>query len=144
MPWKSILRGLFAMIAGYAAIVLVTSYGFDLVHGEKGSLWGSSPWVLFGGMVVAIIAGATGGMMAGWIGPGRGLNNAALVLLPLIVDTTYVLFFFNGTAPWWFDTIGSGTLMLFTLLGGVASGRVRRSPERRHLMTDARSSRRPR
>ena len=128
MPWKFILRGLLAIIAGYAVIVLITSYGFDLVHGKKGSLWGSSPLVLFGGTIVAVIAGITGGVVAGWIGPGRGLSNAALVLLPLVVDTTYVLFFFKGKAPWWFDAIGSGTLILCTLLGGVASEHLRRSP----------------
>jgi hypothetical protein len=117
MQWPKIFRGALALIVGYAAIVLITSVGFDLVHG-KGSLWGSSPLVLFEGTLVAILAGLIGGFTAGWIGAARGVINAALVLIPLTLDTTYVLFFFKGTAPWWFDAIGSGTLMSCTLIGG--------------------------
>jgi len=117
MRWTTILRGIAAMLVGYAIIVLITSYGFEAIHG-KGSLWGSSGFVLLEGTFVAIIAGLAGGLFAGWIGAGRGLINAALVLLPLTVDTIYVLFFFGGAAPWWFDAIGSGTLMACTLLGG--------------------------
>lgn len=120
MRWQIVLRGIGAMIIGYAVIVLITANGFNFVHG-KDPLWGSSPVILFQATMVAIVAGLTGGFIAGWIGAGRGLINAALVLLPLAIDTIYVLFFFKGTAPWWFDAIGSGTLMACTLLGGLLS-----------------------
>ena len=106
------------MVIGYAVIVLITAKGFNFVHG-KAPLWGSSPAILLQATLVAIVAGLTGGFIAGWIGVGRGLINAALVLLPLTIDTIFVLFFFKGTAPWWFDAIGSGTLMACTLLGGL-------------------------
>ena len=111
------------MLVGYAVIVLITSYGFEAIHG-RGSLWGSSGFILFEGTLVAIVAGLAGGLIAGWIGAGRGWINASLVLIPLAVDTTYVLFFFKGTAPWWFDAIGSGTLMTCTLLGGWLRDRI--------------------
>jgi hypothetical protein len=117
MRWITILRGIAAMLVGYAIIVLITSYGFEVIHG-KGSLWGSSGFALFEATLVAITAGLAGGLIADWIGAGGGLINASLVLIPLTVDTIYVLFFFGGNAPWWFDAIGSGTLMACTLLGG--------------------------
>jgi hypothetical protein len=129
MDWKSALRSLAALALGYAIIVVITSYGFELVHG-KGSLWGSSPLVLFEGTIVAVLAGLIGGFIAGLIGPRKGLFNSALVLIPLMVDTTYVLFFFHSTAPWWFDLIGSGTLMVCTLLGGLLTEPVRRLVQR--------------
>ena len=130
MHWKNALRGLASLVVGYAIIVLITSHGFELVHG-KGSLWGSAPVVLFEGTIVAVLAGLVGGLVAGLLGPRGGLFNSALVLIPLAIDTTYVLFFFHGTAPWWFDLIGSGTLMMCTLLGGLLSAPARRFVPRR-------------
>jgi hypothetical protein len=117
MWWWKAVRGIGAMVIGYAIIVALTTWGFDLVHGE-GSLYGggAATWAL--GSVVAVVAGLAGGLAAGWIGPWRGLANAALVLVPLVVDTTYVLFFFEDDAPWWFSLAGSLTLMGFTLAGG--------------------------
>jgi hypothetical protein len=56
----------------------------------------------------------------------RGLINAMLVLIPLVVDTVFVLFFYKkSSAPFWFDAIASATLMMFTLGGGFLSGRTR-------------------
>jgi hypothetical protein len=130
MRWKVILRGLGAMIIGYAAIVLLTTLGFNLVLGGR-PLYGASALVLGMGAMVAVVSGLAGGCIAGWIGPDRGLTNAALVLIPLIIDTTFVLFFFKGSnAPFWFDAMASGTLMLCTLLGGrlIEGARLVNSP----------------
>jgi hypothetical protein len=70
-------------------------------------------------MLVTVIAGLVGGYTAGFIGPGRGLLNASLVLAPLIGDTIFVLFFFKrSTAPFWFDAIAAATLMISTVGGG--------------------------
>jgi hypothetical protein len=78
------------------------------------------------GAIVAVVAGLSGGFIAGRIGASRGVINAALVLLPLTIDTIGVLFFSKGnTAPFWFDAMASGTLMLCTLLGGVWSDQRR-------------------
>jgi len=80
------------MFVGYGVIVLLTSLGFNGVLGGR-PLYGGSPLILGAGMLVAVIAGLVGGYTAGLIGPGRGLFNASLVLVPLIGDTIFVLFF---------------------------------------------------
>jgi hypothetical protein len=114
-----IVRGAAAMFVGYGVIVLLTSLGFNGVLGGR-PLYGDSLLLLVGGMLVAVIAGLAGGYIAGLIGPGRGLLNASLVLIPLIGDTIFVLFFFKrSTAPFWFDALAAATLMACTLGGGL-------------------------
>jgi len=118
------------MIIGYGVIVLMTSLGFNGVLGGR-PLYGGSLFVLAAGMLVAVISGLTGGYIAGLIGAGRGLLNAALVLIPLTGDTTYVLFFFKrSTAPFWFDAMASTTLMACTLFGGLLRERLGRRTKR--------------
>jgi hypothetical protein len=133
MKWRLIIliiRGAAAMIIGYGVIVLLTSLGFNGVLGGR-PLYGGSPFVLAAGMLVAVISGLTGGYIAGLIGAGRGLLNAALVLIPLTGDTTYVLFFFKrSTAPFWFDAMASATLMACTLFGGLLRERLGRRTKR--------------
>lgn len=58
------------------------------------------------------------------LGQARG---AAFVLLPLAVDTLFVLFFWHGASPFWFDAMGSGTLMACT----IADGMSREKPDHR-------------
>ncbi len=109
------------MFVGYGVIVLFTSLGFNGVLGGR-PLYGDSPLLLVAGMLVAVIAGLVGGYTAGLIGPGRALLNASLVLVPLVGDTIYVLFFFKrSTAPFWFDALAAATLMVCTVGGGLLS-----------------------
>jgi hypothetical protein len=106
-------------------IVVLTSLGFNVVLGGR-PIYGASTLVLASGMLVAVISGLAGGYIAGLIGPMRGLINAMLVLIPLSVDTVFVLFFYKkSSAPFWFDAMASATLMIFTLVGGFLSGRAR-------------------
>src|SRR6266513_3667031 len=114
-----IVRGAAAMFVGYGVIVLLTSLGFTGVLGGR-PFYGDSPVLLVAGMLVAVIAGLIGGYTAGLIGPGRAVLNASLVLVPLVGDTFYVLFFFKrSTAPFWFDALAAATLMVCTLGGGL-------------------------
>jgi hypothetical protein len=114
-----IVRGAAAIFVGYGVIVLLTSLGFNGVLGGR-PLYGESPLLLVAGMLVAVIAGLVGGYTAGLIGPGRALLNASLVLVPLVGDTIYVLFFFKrSTAPFWFDALAAATLMVCTVGGGL-------------------------
>ena len=116
------------MIIGYAVIVGLTIFGFNVVLGGR-QLYGGSPIILSVGALVAVVSGLIGGFIAGRIGASHGMINAALVLVPLTIDTIGVLFFSKGSnAPFWFDAMASGTLMLCTLLGGWISER-KRSPE---------------
>ena len=119
------------MFVGYGVIVLLTSLGFNGVLGGGAHFtevlrlfWGA-------GMLVAVIAGLLGGYTAGLIGPGRGLFNASLVLVPLIGDTIFVLFFFKrSTAPFWFDALAGATLMVCTVGGGFFREQWRRRETR--------------
>jgi hypothetical protein len=123
MRLKRVLRALAAMIFGYGVIVVLTSLGFNVVLGGR-PIYGGSTLVLVSGMLVAVISGLAGGYIAGLIGPMRGLINAMLVLIPLTIDTMFVLFFYKkSTAPFWFDAMASATLMMFTLVGGFLSKR---------------------
>jgi hypothetical protein len=123
-----IIRGAAAMIVGYGVIVVLTCLGFNGVLGSR-PLYGGSVAVLVTGMLVAVIAGLAGGYTAGFIGPARGLLNASLVLIPLVGDTIFVLFFFKrSNAAFWFDAFAAATLMVCTLAGGLLKelGGVRR------------------
>jgi hypothetical protein len=118
------MRDLGAMAIGYAVIALLTSAGFNGFLGGR-PLYGGSPFDLAAGMMVAILSGLAGGCVAGFIGAERGTINAAFVLVPLMGDTIYVLFFFKkSTAPFWFDAMASATLMLCTVLGGILRERI--------------------
>jgi hypothetical protein len=124
MKWNLIVRAIAAIGVGYGAIVLLTSLGFNVIL-EGRPLYGGSPLILATGMLVSTISGLVGGYIAGLIGPVRGVLNASLVLLPLIGDTIFVLFFFKkSTAPFWFDALASATLMACTLLGGFMSEHI--------------------
>jgi hypothetical protein len=122
-----IIRDLGGMTIGYAVIVVLTSTGFNGVLGGR-PLYGGSPLDSAAGMMVAIISGLAGGCIAGFIGAERGTTNAGFVLIPLVADTIYVLFFFKkSTAPFWFDAMASATLMLCTVFGGILRERIARS-----------------
>lgn len=111
------MRGIAAMIGGYALIVLLTTLGFNVLL-EGRQIYGSRPPIVAAGAMVAVVAGLAGGYAAGWIGAARGVVNAALVLIPLAADTIYVLFFFDSPAPFWFDLMSSLTLLACTMAGG--------------------------
>ncbi len=121
--WKIFARGAAAMITGYVVIVGLTSIGFNGVFGGR-ALYGGSVLLLAAATLLAVVAGLVGGYLAGWIGPGLGRIGAALVLLPLAVDTIFVLFFWHGTSPFWFDAMGSITLMACTMAGGLLREKV--------------------
>jgi hypothetical protein len=99
-----LVRSLSALVVGYAVIVLLTTFGFDAVHRlfAVHDTWGSPPPVIIAAAFVAVAAGLAGGFTASFIGYRRPLHSAALVVVPLLADSTYVLFFYHGHAPFWF------------------------------------------
>ena len=127
-PWKKAIRLIVAGILGYALIVLLTTLGFvgwlDNANIYRGD------WILkVKGMLVALVAGLAGGSLAAWIGGPRPFLHVLAVLPLLIVDTTYVLFFFPRADPIGFDLAGGLALMASTIAGGalLAAWRRRRS-----------------
>ncbi len=70
------------------------------------------------GALVAIIAGLLGGVTAALVAGRHPVRHAAGVLIFLVADTAVVLSR-GSTDPLWFDLLGSITLMLATVCGGV-------------------------
>jgi hypothetical protein len=122
--WKSILRLILAGTLGYALIVVLTTLGFGWVKGD-GSF--SGDWRLMAqGGAVALVSGLAGGALAGLLGGRRPLRHALAVLPWLLVDSTYVLFFFPRQDPFWFDLLGALGLMSATIAGGALIAAARR------------------
>lgn len=138
--WKRAARLVAAGLLGYGLIVALTSAGFNgWLAGAD--LYRGGPLLQAKGTLVALIAGLAGGTLAAAIGPRRPLLHAAAVLPLLIADTVYVLFFFAGTAPWWFDLAGSLALIGATLAGGAIVGAARTRIDRSPRTPAARSPR---
>lgn len=110
-----------AGILGYLLVAALTTAGFNgWLAGAD--LYRGGPVLQAKGTLVALVAGVAGGTLAGLIGRRRPLVHALAVLPLLIADTVYVLFFFGGTAPFWFDLAGSLVLMAATVAGGAGVG----------------------
>jgi hypothetical protein len=110
-------RVLLGVIAGYAVIVIGTILTFEVLLGGIG-YYKSSSLVLGIASVGAFVVGFLGGCVAALIGGRSYLLSAAGVLLPLVLDTTYVINSGISKDPLWYDLIGAGTLMFATLVGG--------------------------
>jgi hypothetical protein len=120
MRWNVIIRGLAAFLAGYAAIVVLTTLGFN-VWLERRHIYGGGPLLMAEGMFVAMASGLIGGNIAGWIGAKRGIVNVGPVLLPLAAETIWLLFLrerSHASDPFWFSACSAAALMAATLAGG--------------------------
>jgi hypothetical protein len=122
-----VVRAFGAIVAGYAVIVALTTAGFTGWL-ENANLYLGGISLILKGMLVAVVAGVTGGYVAALIGGRRPLLHAALVLLPLAADSFYVFFVFPRQTPLWFEVIASAGLMAATLAGGVLRTLQKRTP----------------
>jgi hypothetical protein len=122
-----ILRSIAAAIAGYLVIVAGTTLAFEYMLGGIG-YYKSSPAVLVIASVAALVSGLAGGYVAAWVGGRPYLGNAATVLVPLVLDTTYVITSGISHDPVWYDLFGAGTLMVAAILGGFLKERVSKRP----------------
>jgi hypothetical protein len=112
-------RSIAAVVAGYAVIVAGTILAFEVWLGGIG-YHKSSTQVLAVASVAAFVSGFSGGYVAAWLGGRPQLLHAAGVLLPLILDTTYVVTSGVSSDPLWYDLVGALTLMVAAILGGYA------------------------
>lgn len=116
--WRKVGRLVIAGVLGYGLIVALTTAGFNgWLQGAD--LYGGGAALRAKGALVALVAGLAGGCLAALIGRHRPLLHAVAVLPLLIADTIYVLFFFGGSAPFWFELVASLGLMTSTVAGGV-------------------------
>lgn len=105
-----IVRFIAGFLLGYAFVVLATEFGFRLL--PERPLHSGDPWIMAAAALVAIVAGLGGGALASWI--ARTKLAGALVLLPLIAESIWLLFW---RPSHWLDFAAS-----LTLLAAVAAG----------------------
>ena len=117
---RVVIRSLAAIVGGYGAIMVITVYGFRVLEKASGfrDWWGTPPPVLLAATLVTVIAGLAGGSVAGQVGAFRPVANAALVLIPVTADSTWVFLYYRGSSPKWFEVLGALTLMACTIAGG--------------------------
>ena len=109
-------RSLAGALLGYFVIVFCTIAGFKPLGGIVHL---RAPLrIQVAGVLVAIVSGLLGGVTASLIAGRHPVRHAAAVLILLIIDTAVVLSR-GRTDPVWFDLLGSATLMLATVSGGM-------------------------
>jgi hypothetical protein len=127
---SKILRSLTGILLGYVVIVVCTIVGFKplggIVHLQ------APLRIQAAGALVAIVCGLIGGIVAAFVAGRHPIRHAAGVLVFLVIDTAVVISR-GSTDPLWFDLLGSATLMLATVSGGVLY----------HLVTQRRRSETP-
>jgi hypothetical protein len=111
-----LLRSLAGVLLGYFVIVFCTIAGFKPLGGIVHL---HAPLrIQVAGVLVAIVSGLLGGVTASFVAGRHPVRHAAAVLIFLIIDTAIVLSR-SRTDPVWFDLLGSATLMLATVSGGM-------------------------
>lgn len=118
-----ILRTVAAVVAGYAVIVAGTTLTLEVLLGGFG-YYESSRLELAAASVGAVVSGLAGGFVAAWIGGRHPVRHALGVLIPLTIDTAFVLTSGISSDPLWFDSIASVTLMASTVVGGLLFARL--------------------
>ena len=119
-----IVRGVLGFLAGYAFVVLVTTYGFGLLRGHK-PYHRAGLAIMTAAVAVAVTAGLGGGALGAWIArtPAIGL----LVALPLVVESTWLIFIRPHDADFSraFELVGASTLIGCTVAGALLISRIR-------------------
>ena len=118
-PVLRALRSVAAVLAGYAVIVAGTTLAFESILGGIG-YYKSSATVLAIASVAAFVVGFCGGIVSAWVGGRPRLLHAAGLLIPLAIDTTFVVTSGVSSDPLWYDLVGSLTLVVAALAGGYA------------------------
>src|SRR5688500_13671795 len=118
-PVRRALRSVAAVLGGYAVIVAGASLAFVPLLGWLGSYM-SCGTALAIASVAAFVVGFCGGFVSAWVGGRPRLSHAAGLLIPLAIDTTFVVPSGVSSDPLWYDLAGSLTLVVAALLGGYA------------------------
>ena len=118
-----VLRSIAAVFAGYVVIVICTTVAFEYMLGGIG-YYKSSAGVLAVATGAAIVSGLAGGFVAAWIGGKSHILHGSAVVIPLILDTTYVITSGISHDPVWYDLVGGITLMIAAILGGILKQRI--------------------
>jgi hypothetical protein len=123
-----ILRIIGGFVAGYFAVVLLTTLGFNVWLGKQPSLEDGAAMVM-AGTLVAAVSGAAGGWIAARI--SRSIWTGIAVAVPLIVESAWLLFFRDRLLPaTWYNVAGALVLIGSTIAGALlTSGTRSRRPQ---------------
>ena len=125
------LRGLAAVLAGLAAalvVALASSFAVAYLLGDSPGT-PATPLYLALNLLGSVVAGVSGGAMAGWIAPGRPHGHAgALALLLLLLSLPAVLSAPAPGQPAWYPVALSVVAPLSVVVGAFLT---RRRSERR-------------
>lgn len=112
------LRGLGAVIAGFAVITLGTVFTFTVLVDDFGYST-SGPIDLMLGTAGALASGIAGGVVAARLASRNPLWHAAALLVPIALDTASIAASAGPESdPLWFDLGGSAILWAGALVGG--------------------------
>ena len=103
------LQSALAVILGYALIVLLTTITFKLTGPVEYGQTSLITFLLSG--IGVFISGICGGYLAAWIGQRSPFLHATAVLIPLTLDTTFVVTSGISRDPIWFDLMNAFGLM---------------------------------
>ena len=111
------MRSLGAVLVGYLVIALGTTLAFEVCLGGIG-YYTSTTKILALATLGALASGFAGGLTAAWLAGRRPLLHAAAILVPIALDTTYVITSGISDDPVWFDLGGSASLVVAALFAG--------------------------
>ncbi|HVS31924.1 MAG TPA: hypothetical protein VMS98_10740 [Thermoanaerobaculia bacterium] len=116
---KNIARTILGIVAGYAVVVLMTELGFGAFPDGRAPKNGGVTVTALATMV-AVAAGFTGGYVAAALSRLRPVVSAAIVTVPLVIESIWLLTTRTPPAEFWFEFFGAITLIGSTIAGGLA------------------------
>jgi hypothetical protein len=120
-------RLLLVALLGYLLIALLQALFLELLLG--GRVAPHAAWTIqFCGIAGTVISGLTGGWIVARLGGERPWLHVAVVLVPLFLDTVFVISKNAEDHPLWFNLAGSVTLMIATLAGCWLRVRAKSAP----------------
>jgi hypothetical protein len=120
----AVVRSIAGFVAGYFAVVALTTLGFNVWLGRQPTP-DDGVLLVAAGTLVAVVSGFAGGSLAAAIGGRRAIGFA--VAAPLIVESTWLLFLrARPERPTWYHAMGA-LILIASTVGGAFTRRPRTS-----------------
>ncbi|HUO84672.1 MAG TPA: hypothetical protein VM534_06110 [Thermoanaerobaculia bacterium] len=116
---RRIFRTGAGIIIGHVVVVVLTVIGFALFPDQRVPRDGGL-LVALAATLIAVVAGVAGGYTAAFLARIRPLLSAAIVAVPLVVESVWLLTTRTPADEILFDSVGAVVLILSTLGGGAA------------------------
>lgn len=113
---RLLLRLLVVALVVYVLIALLQTLFLEVLLG--GRVAPDAPIAIqLAGIAGTVVSGIVGGYLAARLGAQRPWLHGMAVLVPLLLDTAFVIGQRSGGHPLWFNLAGSGVLLGATALG---------------------------